>query len=1095
MRCSRCGRENPEGFAFCGFCTAPLVEGASTSTAEERKVVSVLFCDLVGSTARAEALDPEDVRALLTRYHQGVRSVLERHGGTVEKFIGDAVMALFGAPVAHGDDPERAVRAALAIRNHARADQELDVRIAVATGEALVSLGARLEAGEGMAAGGIVNTASRLQSAASVNGVLVDEMTFRATEQVIEYRKADPVKAKGKAHPVQVWEPLEARAQVGVQGFERGAPLVGRAPELARVVDALARARAERACQLVTLEGVPGIGKSRLVFELWRVVDADSELITWRQGRSLPYGDGVSLSALSDMVKAQANILETDTENEAEEKLDEMASDLLADQGEARRIARQLGPLVGVRTEADFGVGGRAERFAAWQRFFEALAERGPLVLVFEDLHWADDSLLDFVDHLVDQSSRVPMLVVATSRPELLNRRPSWGDGRPNAVTISLSPLSNDETGRLVAALLAGRSLTAETESALLGRAGGNPLYAEQFVRMVGEGDETADLGLPETVRGVIAARLDSLPPPEKELLRDAAVIGTVFWAGAIGQPGESAHVGELLVRLERKEFVRREWRSSAASEAEYAFAHALVRDVAYEQITRADRSAKHRRVAEWIEALGRPEEHAESLAHHYVTALELACAAGVETSDLEARAAVALHDAGDRALSLGAYNAAARFYETAVELLPPDDAKRGRLLLGYGTALFHSEVRGAEALEQAYDALLQSRDRQGAAEAAAWLATLFKEEGRTDRARTWLKRAGDLAETLPPSRAKAAVLGNVSRSLLISEEYEEAIQVGTQALQLAETLGLDELQAHSLINIGTARLGAGDTGGIVELERGIAIAKSIDSIEAARGCGNLAAQLAERGQLGRALEANEEARALAERFRASWYTRWLRNNEAELLFHRGAWDKALAAAEEVIPEQTIMASGLRGLRARIRLARDDEAGALDDAQEGVELARASGERQLLLSALSIDALVLGSAGRLEEAETLLPELLAAWDARQPSLPTELIVTLSWVLHLTGTPFTSVVADREATRTPWLDAATAVANGELAVAAEVFERMGSKPNEARARLEAARQLLAEDRGAEVREHCRRALSFYRSVGATRYLREAEELLQ
>jgi class 3 adenylate cyclase/tetratricopeptide (TPR) repeat protein len=1093
MRCSSCGRENPEGFAFCGFCSATLVEGASAATAEERKVVSVLFCDLVGSTARAEALDPEDVRALLTRYHQGARSVLERHGGTVEKFIGDAVMALFGAPVAHGDDPERAVRAALAIRNHARADRELDVRIAVATGEALVSLGARLEAGEGMAAGGIVNTAARLQSAASENGVLVDEMTFRATEQVIEYRQADPVKAKGKAHPVQVWEALEARAQLGVQGFERGAPLVGRAPELALVVDALARARAERVCQLVTLEGVPGIGKSRLVFELWRVVDADPELITWRQGRSLPYGDGVSLSALSDMVKAQANILETDTENEAEEKLDEMASDLLADQAEARRVARQLGPLVGVRAEADLGVGGRAERFAAWQRFFEALAERGPLVLVFEDLHWADESLLDFVDHLVDQASHVPVLVVATSRPELLDRRPSWGDGRPNAVTISLSPLANEETARLIAALLAGRALTAETKSALLGRAGGNPLYAEQFVRMIGEGDGMTDLGLPETVRGVIAARLDSLPHEEKELLRDAAVIGTVFWAGAIGHR-ESAQVDELLDRLERKEFVRREWSSSAAGEAEYAFAHVLIRDVAYDQITRADRSAKHRRVAEWIEALGRPEEHAESLAHHYVTALELARAAGVETGDLEARAGVALQVAGDRALSLGAYRAAARFYETAVELLPPDDAKRGRLLLGYGTALFHSEVHGAEALEQAYDALLQSRDRQGAAEAAAWLATLFKEEGRTDAARTWLKRAGDLVETLPSSRAKAAVLGNVSRSLLISGEYEEAIQVGAQALKLSEALGLDELHAHSMINVGSARGGAGDTAGFVDLERGIALAKSIDSIEAARGCGNLAAMLAEHGQLGRSLEANAEARALAERFRASWYTRWLRSNEAELLFHRGAWDEALAAAEEVIGEQTMMAIGLRGLRARIRLARDDEAGALADAGEGIELARASGERQLLLSALSDGALVLATAGHLGEAETLVPELLAAWDAHQPSLPTELMVALSWVLHLTGRPFTSVVADRGATRTPWLDAATAVANGELALAADVFERMGSKPNEARARLEAARRLAAEDL-AEAREHCRRALSFYRSVGATRYLREAEELLQ
>jgi len=393
----------------------------SQPPSRERKVITVLFADLVGFTARSETLDPEDVEAILRPYHERLRSELERHGGTVEKFIGDAVMALFGAPTAHEDDPERAVRAAITIRDWARDEGELELRIGITTGEALVSLDARPEAGEGMAAGDVVNTAARLQGSAPANGILVDEATCRATRERIEYAQAEPVSAKGKAEPVPVWEVGEARARFGADVVQAGAPLVGRRRELDLLEGALGRAREEGSPQLVTLVGVPGIGKSRLVYELYRLVDAEEELTNWRQGRSLPYGEGVTYWALAEMTKAQAGILESDGPDEAERKLKAMADAFGA--ADEELMLESLRPLVGLGGEADTG-GDRSERFAAWRAFFESLAEQRPTVLVFEDLHWADDDLLDFVDHLVEWASGVPLLVVGTARPELLERRP-----------------------------------------------------------------------------------------------------------------------------------------------------------------------------------------------------------------------------------------------------------------------------------------------------------------------------------------------------------------------------------------------------------------------------------------------------------------------------------------------------------------------------------------------------------------------------------------------------------------------------------------------------------------------------------------------
>jgi len=577
--CPACGQENPAGFKFCGACGAEL-DAAPPTTREERKVITVLFADLVGFTSRAEKLDPEDVRALLSPYYARLRHELERHGGTVEKFIGDAVVALFGAPMAHEDDPERAVRAALAIReaiaelNEADPTLELEVRIAVNTGEALVALGSRPELGEGMASGDVVNTAARLQAAAPVNGLLVGEATQRATGAVIEYRPAESVEAKGKSQPVPAWEALRARARFGLDVEQRPRTrLIGRGQELELLTRALERVRKDLSPQLVTLVGVPGIGKSRLIAELFQVVDADPDLILWRQGRSLPYGEGLSYWALAEIVKSQVGILETDSTEAAEAKLRTVVTDTIDDAKEAAWIERHLRPLVGLDVALAEGGDRRAEAFAAWRRFLEALAEKTPIVLVFEDLHWADDGLLDFVDYLADWASGVALLIVGTARPELLARRPGWGGGKRNASTVTVSALAADETAQLLATLLDQVLLPAEIQSAVLQRTEGNPLFAEEYVRMLqdrgflvqsGGGwklEEREQLLLPESVQGMIAARLDSLPPEDKDLVQNAAVLGKVFWSGALEALAgrEPFLLEEQLHSLERKEFVRRE--------------------------------------------------------------------------------------------------------------------------------------------------------------------------------------------------------------------------------------------------------------------------------------------------------------------------------------------------------------------------------------------------------------------------------------------------------------------------------------------------------------------------------------------------------
>jgi len=1066
-------------------------------TRRERKVVSVLFCDLVGFTQQAEALDPEDVEAILRPYHERVRHELERHGGTVEKFIGDAVMALFGAPAAHEDDPERAVRAALAIREFAL-EEGLELRMGITTGEALVRLDASPEAGEGMASGDVVNTAARLQGAAPVNGVLVDETTYRATRQAIDYAEAGPVEAKGKSAPIGVWQALEAHSRFGVDvEHDARSDLVGRERELSVVRDAFERARHERTPQLLTLVGVPGIGKSRLVYELQRIVDADPELITWRQGRCLAYGDGITLWALAEIVKAQAGISEQDAPDLVAEKLHQTAFDAVPE-SEVGWVESHLLALVGLAGEAELGGDRRNEAFSAWRLYLEGLAVERPLVLVFEDLHWADESLLDFVDELVDWITDVPLLVVATARPELLERRPGWGGGKLNATTLALAPLTDDETARLLRTALGRSVLPAEVQRVLLERAGGNPLYAEQFAELYVERGSTDELALPETLQGIIAARLDGLSPEEKALLQDAAVVGKVFWTGALGRDARNASAA--LHSLERKGFVRRQRRSSVEGENELAFAHALVRDVAYGQIPRADRATKHRRVAEWIESLGRPEDHAEMRAYHWRSALELVRASGANDGDLVERARFSLRDAGDRASGLNNHAAAAVLFDDALALWPEDDRERPDLLFRRARALFraYDEERRERALEEARDALLAAGEADRAGEAEAFLCNVAWERGQGELVREHVARALELVgDAVSPSAAR--VLTTAARMHVLYAEIEEGRRVGEAALAMTEELGLDELRAHALTTVGMAKHDADDESGIEDIERALALALEIDSPIASPIANNLAVQHLVGGNVARAEELYAEAGRLAERFGDAASSRFTRANNLWMDWARGRWARALERAEAFIAECEAGSPhtqewNVRLVRSVIRAAHGDADGALADQLEALRLTREQADPEHILAALAVSAAHLVDRGHLEQARAHVEELIPL--VREFGIHGAL-VRLAPRLHqfdLVEPLRTAIDAGCGPTAPAWREAIVRALSGDVRGAADDLAALGLPTFEAELRLLAGERLLEEDRGEEGEVELRKALAFYEAVEAAAYAARIRALL-
>jgi tetratricopeptide (TPR) repeat protein len=632
-----------------------------------------------------------------------------------------------------------------------------------------------------------------------MNGVLVGERTFRATRHAIDYREAERFAAKGKSTPIRAWEAISVLAQPGVDPSRHQSPFVGRERELTALRERLAWAASEGLPQLVTILGVPGIGKTRLVSELQQAATANRQL-RWLQGRSLPYGDGVSLWALGEIVKAEAGILESDPTVKAEQKLREAVDRIVHDPQETDRIALSLGALVALGGKGAATADRRADSFAAWRDFLEALADERPLVLVFEDLHWADDVLLDFIDELIDDSGDLPLLVVATARPELLERRPGWAGGKANALTVSLPPLSESDTRHLVAELLEQRPVPVLAEETLSARIGGNPLYAEQFCRMLLEHGRLEEV--PESLQGIIAARLDALDDVEKRLLQDASIVGKVFWAGALEAMGSTsrANADELLLSLARREFVQRARRSSVAGDTEYAFRHELLCDVAYEGIPRAGKAERHRRVAEWIEALGRADDHVELVAHHYLAALDYGLAAREDVTEILDPAQHALQGAGLRAMRLSANERAVGYFSRAIDLLDrlPDGDERTRaeaeLQLQLGVALLALRGLSAPEVERAYTRATElMMARAPAVEQFSvdfGLAIFHGQAGNFDRSARLVERLTELASQGDDSMKLQALHARWMNSLF-SGQVDDAVA------EAEEGLGIYRPEAH----------------------------------------------------------------------------------------------------------------------------------------------------------------------------------------------------------------------------------------------------------------------------------------------------------
>jgi class 3 adenylate cyclase len=964
--CPHCGGENPPGFAFCGHCGRALPGEPAAAIAEERKIVTVLFCDLVGFTAHSEQADPEDVRARVAPYFARLRAAVQAYGGTLEKYIGDAIEAVFGSPHEHEDDPERAVRAGLRILremedlNAADPSLQLRVRVGIHTGEVLARLTPSHDQSEGMITGSAVSMASRLQTAAPENGIAVSDTTYAATREIFDYRELEPAALKGITSPVALWQPIASRTPLGIDITRTHTlPLVDRSEDLELLERTFARAVRDASVQTVTIAGEPGIGKTRLLLELNRYLDSLHDLVRWRQGRCLPYGDGITFWALGQILKAEARIYDSDDPDTTMSKL----ASIVPAGSDGEWYLQRLRPLVGLpASEASVD-----ENFAAWRRLLEHLAEDIPSVFIFDDLHWADDAMLGFIEYLAEYAAGVPMLIIGTARPELFERRRDWLGRVRNAAIIDLAPLTDAETDVLAATLLDERDLPAAVRSLITSRSGGNPLYAEEFVGLLTERGilhqedgtwrlaPTEHVPLPSGIRSLIGARLDTLDAQRKAMMADAAVIGETFWTGALVEMGrlDAATVTAALHELSRKELVRRSRTSTIRGENEYRFWHALVRDVAYGQIPRLTRAEKHLAAAAWLESAApeRLEEFSEILASHYVEALSLLRSLrDPRAGDIEAPTLRSLELAGERAMGLDVERAEAHFTR-ALELTTPGTEPRARVL-----------DRLAQLAQLARADLADSARLYGEA-IAAW-----EELGQDDRAAELRLRLAVVADNQGERARSLALIDGVIERLegggptpALARAYAEraypawgpsltdAIGWADRALTLADQLDLPDVRATALGFRGASRVNMGDVKGLDDQRE--ALRRSLDLGIASKTYTTYANLV-----MGLGYDAPAAALALADEGLAFARSRGLVEGETmigavrlEALFHAGRWEDVLTDSE-----------------------------ALLDAIE------AQGDRWGRLTASFPRAWVLSLIGRIDETESLIEDLVE--DAAQMDL-------------------------------------------------------------------------------------------------------------
>jgi class 3 adenylate cyclase/tetratricopeptide (TPR) repeat protein len=1108
-------------------CATPL--GAS-DVAEERKVVTALFCDLVAFTTSAESADPEDVDRMLAEYSAMTRSAIESYGGVVEKFIGDAVLGVFGVPAAHEDDPERAVRAGLRIVEAAEGlravgGEPLRVRVGINTGEALVRLGVASGSGEGFVRGDPVNTASRIQSAAPEMGVAVGPATYEATSAVFEYEELGPRALKGKSEPVVIFHAKASRARFGTDIMRtHDAPFVGREVDLALLKGIFDKTVAGGTPQLVTVAGEPGLGKSRLMVELFTYLDARPELTTWRQGRCLPYGEGVTFWALGEIVKAHAGILESDAAPVAEAKLD----DVLPPGDDRAWFRQRLLPLIGIGATSSAE---REELFTAWTRFIEHIADRAPTVLLFEDLHWADEAMLAFLEHLADRAAGVPLLIVGTARPELFGQHPDFASGLHNVSRINLLPLTEAETARLVSSLLHATVLPSELQAPILERAEGNPLYAEEFVRLLRDRDlivkkgqswelrPGADIPLPDSITALLAARLDTLSPDMKSILSDAAVIGKVFWAGAIAQMGglDVRAVEDALRELARKELVRANRRSSIEDEAEYSFWHILARDVAYSQLRRASRAARHIAAAAWIasKASERVEDLADVLAYHYASALELMRAAGDgDTSELEASTLRFLTLAGERALGLDTPSALANF-ERALALTPEGHPQRPDVLMRFGQAALDAG-RSADAARAIEEAIATYREGGDLAAAGGAMLPLVQVMSSLGDARTFQigAEALTLLEPLPPGPELVGALIEVGRAGVLAGDSAAGVRDADRAIALAEQIGVP-VPARAIGYRGLGRCNLGDAGGLDDLRHALQLAlESGQSREAATLYNNLGRTVWPIEGPQPALLIYREGIAFDRGRGITGLAVWCEGSSLDLLVDLGDLDGAIDTARRVAAEAEDVGAIPPLITARAVLARALALrGRVEQTPEELDwlehTARDTGAPETLVQA-SAAALAWVLLGHADRAASVLRDVAvagarvgfqgtyAAW--LPPFVRAALAIDdrslagrLASVLQLTS-PYAehTEVAVR---------AALAEAGGDLGAAASAYadaaarwETFGVVPERAFALLGHGRCLVATSGRADATAVLERARAIFERVAAVGELAEIDALL-
>jgi class 3 adenylate cyclase/tetratricopeptide (TPR) repeat protein len=1132
--CPNCGTENPPQAKFCIECgtnlaapapaepaaAAPTVESAPP---EERRQATVLFADLSGYTAVAERMDPETTKSLVDRALRRLGQEVERYGGTVDKYIGDNVMAVFGAPISHEDDPERAVRAGLAMQgamaeinaglaaNPNYGDASFLLRVGVNSGEVL----AGRVGDEYTVIGDAVNVAARLQAAARPGTVTVGESTHRVTLGSIDYTELEPLELKGKSEPVPAWEASGVSVAGGLRAARSGSPLIGRDDESALLLSLYERVVREGRSHLVTVIGQAGVGKSRLITELTDRLSARPELPTVRVGRCPAYGTGITYWALGEILRAQFEIHDTDEPEVAFGKLrsglEQLLSESSSDESPERLavlIARSLGieppadsePVSGVENENPQQM--RDRIFSAIRVLAEAISEQSPFVLIVEDIHWADEGMLDLIDHLA-RWVRGPLLLVCLARDELLDRRPGWGGGRRNATSLSLEPLTADQARELVGALVpAGGNGDQLDIGPLIGqvaeRSGGNPLFAEEMVNLMEENRTMTMTGvLPETVHSVLAARLDSLGRGERRVVQHASVVGQTFWLGSLigAAEEEGLDLDETIRTLEEKDLVVRSAGTRLAGQQEYSFKHVLIRDVAYSTLPKSVRARKHFEVGRFVaDSSG---EHSEGtiaiVAEHFARAATLAAESDLDPAERELIVPLAissLESAGDAAAALYSNQEALGHYSTALDLpggLPPVEEariaeKRGDVALRLGRV-----DEAVEVWEQALEHHRREEDLARIGDLHRKIGAGLWHKGEREASIGHYQKGIDLLKDGPPCIELVRLYEEAASLYLHTGDNMLAIYAAEKALRLAERLGESAAasRAHLIFGRVFGRIGNPEKAR-ENLERSVELARESDPGEAIRALLALGNHLEiSEAAYDAAADAYGEALALSEQVGDLPSQVELHAALAHIAAYGARWDEAERATEasatladrEGLLGKLCFPELMRGVL-RWRESNWDEAARI--LRRARDLGDAAGRSEVAFSALYWLARSLRDQGDYGAADTALTQALDICErAGLVAQSMEATAARALTLSLSGRPEQAAEAAEETRRLserlqyPAGSAAALEASGataedpvagaeQLAEARDVWAKLGRPVDATRCELHRGRLLVDAD---------------------------------